>query len=143
MHNLSAKTEYACLAILELAMREESGDPVCLRAIANAHSIPSQFLAQIFQQLRSADLVRSIRGAGGGYRLTRPARDITVADVVLAIDGPKGSRALDSRSESAVSGVLVDAWRTIAQAQREVLDATNFGELAARARSQTSDMYYI
>ena len=67
--SFSAKTEYACLAMLELALRDGSGEPVRLRDVAAAHRIPSPFLVQILLQLKSAGLVESTRGAAGGYRL--------------------------------------------------------------------------
>ena len=62
---VSAKTEYACIAVLELAARHAVGEPVRIRDIAEAHGVPSRFLVQILLQLKSAGLVQSIRGAAG------------------------------------------------------------------------------
>ena len=75
---VSAKTEYACIAVLELAARHVRGEPVRIREIAAAHAIPSRFLVQILLQLKSAGIVQSIRGAAGGYQLAREPDDITL-----------------------------------------------------------------
>ena len=69
--NISAKTEYACVAVLELALNYGSGQPLQVRRIAEAHGIPSRFLVQILLQLKAAGLVSSTRGASGGYQLLR------------------------------------------------------------------------
>ena len=66
---ISAKTEYACIAVLDLAMSYDGGEPLQIRKIAAAHDIPSGFLVQILLQLKTAGLVTSTRGASGGYRL--------------------------------------------------------------------------
>ena len=68
----SAKTEYACLAVLELARAFDSDEPVRIRSIAEEHGIPSRFLVQILLQLKGAGLVNSTRGAAGGYQLAKP-----------------------------------------------------------------------
>ena len=84
---VSAKTDYAIRAALELAA---AGDdkPVKGERIATAQSIPLRFLENILMQLRHAGLVESRRGADGGYRLAKPPEDVTLADVIRAIDGP-------------------------------------------------------
>ena len=69
---LSAKTEYACIAMLELAARYDTGEPIRIRTIADEHDIPSRFLVQILLQLKGAGLVNSTRGASGGYQLVVP-----------------------------------------------------------------------
>ena len=68
---ISAKTEYACIAMLELASQYGSGEPVRIRRIAERHDVPSRFLVQILLQLKGAGLVASDRGAAGGYLLIR------------------------------------------------------------------------
>ena len=80
--NISAKTEYACLAILELASSYGTGEPVRIRTIADTHGIPSRFLVQILLQLKGAGLVSSTRGAAGGYRLAKAPNRITLAEVM-------------------------------------------------------------
>ena len=83
---ISAKAEYACIAMLELAANYAEPQPVRIKAIADAHGIPQRFLVQILLQLKTAGLVASVRGAAGGYQLARPPDDITLADVINAID---------------------------------------------------------
>lgn len=83
---ITARAEYASLAILELALRFNSGQ-VQAKEIADRQQIPLKFLEQILIQLRNAGLVRSIRGASGGYLLARPPDEISLKDVVEAVEG--------------------------------------------------------
>jgi Rrf2 family transcriptional regulator, cysteine metabolism repressor len=87
--NISMKSRYAVRALVELARRDrrQAGKPVRLADIAASGRMPLQFLEQVFAALRRAGLVRSRRGAAGGYSLARAARDITVLDVVVTLDG--------------------------------------------------------
>src|SRR5215510_10070674 len=83
---VSAKAEYACIAMLELAANVNERQPVRVKAIAEAHGIPQRFLVQILLQLKTAGLVVSVRGASGGYQLARPPDTISLAQVINAID---------------------------------------------------------
>src|ERR1700677_3634392 len=83
---VSAKAEYACVAMVELAIKYPLGQPVQIKNIAQTHDISPRFLVQILIQLKSAGLVASSRGAAGGYQLTRPPEEISLADVVHVID---------------------------------------------------------
>jgi Rrf2 family protein len=85
---ISAKAEYACLAIIELARSQVDGRALRAREIAEAHHLPERYLVQILLHLKSAGLVRSIRGSSGGYTLLKGAEEITLADVISIIDGP-------------------------------------------------------
>jgi Rrf2 family protein len=85
---ISAKAEYACLTVIELARSQVAGRPVRTREIAESQDIPERYLAQILLRLKSAGLVRSLRGSSGGYALTRDAGEIALAEVIRAIDGP-------------------------------------------------------
>src|ERR687897_6022 len=85
---VSAKTDYALRAAVELAAAWDGGQPVKGERLATSQSIPLRFLENILLQLRHAGLVDSRRGAEGGYRLARPAAEISLADVIRAIDGP-------------------------------------------------------
>lgn len=84
MH-ISAKADYATRALLELARRPEH--PLTCEAMASSQEIPFRFLKSVVGELRRAGLVRSRRGCEGGYRLGRPAAEITLLDVVRAVDG--------------------------------------------------------
>ena len=85
--NISAKTEYACLAVLELSARYSSGKPVRIREIADSNGIPSRFLVQILLQLKAAGIVESKRGVAGGYQLISDPAEITLAEVMAVSDG--------------------------------------------------------
>src|SRR5262245_34649065 len=85
---LSARAEYACLAILALARHGLDRGSVRVREIGEEHGIPERYLVQILLQLKGSGLVYSTRGAAGGYRLARPAGSITLREVLGAIDGP-------------------------------------------------------
>src|SRR3954469_17110792 len=112
--NLSAKTEYACLAMLQLAAAYPNGDPLQIRRIADVHGIPSRFLVQILLQLKGADLVVSTRGAAGGYKLARPPEKITLGQVMAVIDGQSGQIKSSAGVSTATIRVLLDAWKQIA-----------------------------
>lgn len=84
---MSTKGRFAVNAMIDLALREQSG-PVALAAISNRQEISLSYLEQLFSRLRRQGLVESTRGPGGGYTLGRKADDITVADIVTAVDEP-------------------------------------------------------
>ena len=85
---LSAKAQYACVAMLDLACSHGDPNPVHLKDIADKHGISQRFLVQILLQLKGAGLVESTRGATGGYLLARPPAQISLAEIVHAIDQP-------------------------------------------------------
>ena len=124
---ISAKAEYACLAILALAGGHHGEAPVRIREIAEEHGIPERYLVQILLQLKGAGLVHSTRGAAGGYRLARPAGSISLGEVLAAIDGP-GEPPRES-STGPVAQALASVWRVIGEAERKVLDETSIAQL--------------
>ncbi len=85
---LSAKAQYACVAMVDLASRQGDPNPVHLKQIAEKHGISQRFLVQILLQLKGAGLVDSTRGATGGYLLAKHPSQISLADIVHAIDQP-------------------------------------------------------
>ena len=84
---LTTKGRFAVTAMIDLALRQHSG-PVTLAAISQRQNISLSYLEQLFGKLRRHELVDSVRGPGGGYSLARLARDVTVADIVFAVDEP-------------------------------------------------------
>lgn len=84
---ISARADYAVRAALQLAASQDGG-PVKAEAIADAQDIPHKFLEGILNDMRRGGLVLSRRGGNGGYRLARPARSISIADVIRVVDGP-------------------------------------------------------
>ena len=141
MMQISAKTEYACVAILELASAYTGGDPLQVRKIAAANHIPSGFLVQILLQLKSAGLVVSTRGAAGGYRLARPPREVSVWDVISVVEGEGRTGSLEPNSPA--THVLAHVWDAAANASRNRLMDINFERLAEEVRGAAHDMYYI
>ncbi|PRP71796.1 Fe-S cluster assembly transcriptional regulator IscR [Chromobacterium amazonense] len=84
---LTTKGRFAVTAMLDLAMREERG-PVTLAGISERQNISLSYLEQLFGKLRRAELVDSVRGPGGGYTLAKDIQDISVADIIVAVDEP-------------------------------------------------------
>ena len=131
---VSAKTDYAIRAALELAAAADA-KPVKGERIATAQSIPLRFLENILLQLRHAGLVDSRRGAEGGYRLARPAADVTLADVIRAIDGPlagvSGVRP-EALRFSGVAEPMRDVWIAVRASLRSVLEQITLADVVAR-----------
>jgi len=132
---VSARAEYACLALLDLAASYQSHEPVRIKKIADAHAIPQGFLVQIMQQLRGAGYVSSTRGAAGGYQLARPPAEISLAEVLNAIDGP---RILDYDLASSelppATRTLRTVWQETASQIVRSLEQITFADLLERAR---------
>ncbi|HWE37075.1 MAG TPA: Rrf2 family transcriptional regulator [Isosphaeraceae bacterium] len=126
---VSAKAEYACLAVIALAGHGPEDPPVRIREIAEAHGIPERYLVQILLQLKGAGLVHSTRGAAGGYRLARAPETIALGEVLAAIDGPgEPPRPPTGPAARALAGV----WEDVRVAERAVLDRTTVADLAGR-----------
>jgi len=85
---LSTKGRYAVMAMADLAGHEGAGKPVSLAEIAKRQEISLSYLEQLFAKLRRGGLVKSVRGPGGGYRLSRPSGEVRIADIILAVDEP-------------------------------------------------------
>jgi Rrf2 family protein len=126
----SAKAEYACLAMLELARRGRDAPPARLRDLAGPTGIPEAYLVQILLQLKASGLVHSTRGASGGYRLARPAADITVADVLAVLEGPPPPTP---EPDHPLQRALASLWRDAQAAQDHVLGETTLDDILAAA----------
>lgn len=140
---VSAKTEYACIAVLELAARHGRGEPVRIREIAEAHGIPARFLVQILLQLKSAGLVQSIRGAAGGYQLAREPEEITLLDVMTVVDAQLGQTGANTTRNTATARALLRTWREMAAKEKELLGGVTFAALVERLKGAPEGMYYI
>jgi Rrf2 family protein len=130
---VSAKVDYAVRAMAELAAAEP-GVPVKADRLADAQEIPAAFLDNILLSLRNAGLVESRRGPEGGHRLARPADEISVADVIRAIDGPlagvSGQRP-EALQYSGAAAPLRDVWVAVRANLRAVLEHVTLADLAA------------
>lgn len=128
---VSAKADYAVRATAELAAAEGMG-PLKAERIATAQAIPPKFLEAILLELKHAGIVRSHRGPDGGYALARPASEISVADVIRAVDGPLAYVRGDRPENTAYTGAaerLTDLWIAVRAALRELLEATSLADL--------------
>lgn len=141
--NISAKTEYACIAVLELAANYGAKRPMRIRDIADANGIPARFLVQILLQLKAAGIVGSTRGAAGGYQLVRPPEELTLAEVMAVSDGQSEQPVSNAGKQAPAARTLLGVWRQIAAVEREMLTSITFAELVERVRGQTENMYYI
>jgi Rrf2 family protein len=129
---ISAKADYAVRAALELAASADDG-PVKGERLAEAQDIPLQFLEHILLELKHARLVQARRGAKGGYWLARPPEEITVADVIRAVEGPLANIHENAPEELHYAGPaerLRDVWVAVRQGLRAVLENVTLAELA-------------
>ncbi len=132
---ISSRCEYGLRAMIYLA-RAEHDDPVPLTVIARREDMPTAFLERILARLRAGGLVASTRGASGGYRLSRPAGAISVADIVTAIEGPLSLvGCLPDEGGCARSGSCASqrVWRRLDDAISRALGDISLGELSVEA----------
>lgn len=129
--HISARVDYAMRALVVLASSEQ--DRVSCEAIADAQQIPTRFLEGILNQLRRAGIVVSRRGNEGGYLLARPAKDVSVADVIRALDGPlaevRGMRPEQSEYKGPVEP-LQTVWVAARASLRGVLEHVTVADIA-------------
>src|SRR5689334_9381207 len=131
---VSAKADYAVRAAAELAAAEEG--PVKGEKLADAQEIPLQFLEHILLELKHAGIVRARRGARGGYWLARPAAEITLADVIRAVEGPIAnvqSAPPESITYRGHAEHLQEVWIAVRANLRAVLESTTIADLASGA----------
>jgi Rrf2 family protein len=121
--NTSVKCDYALLALFDLAA-QRSSEPVKIAEIARRRNIPQKFLELILANLKQGGFVESRRGADGGYRLARPASQITVGEVLKYVEGKNGDR------NRAADSPFASLWKQVDDRADELLDKTNFETLA-------------
>ena len=130
----TAKADYAVRAAIELAA---AGDgPVTAEAVASAQEIPLNFLENILVELKRAGIVESRRGSAGGYLLARPAAEITVADVIRAVEGPLANVRGISPDVLVYSGSaerMRDVWVALRASIRSVLERVTLADIASGA----------
>jgi len=142
---ISAKTEYACVAMIELASQFGTGEPIRIRKIAERHNVPPRFLVQILLQLKGAGLVASTRGAAGGYHLLKPPDKVSLGEVMEVIDGApeeNGQSSCASPDSPAVKA-LTQTWKEVAALEHDFLRSVTFAQLLERAKDQDQQMYFI
>ena len=150
---ISIKGEYGVLAVLEIALNGHSG-PLGVRTIAKRQSIPYRFLEQVMSVLKRNGLVRSIRGAHGGYLLAKASHQIVVGDIIEAIDGPVAPMSCVESESGGVCWQGIDpkscavhgVWNDVKLSIVNVLNTMTIQDLCDRARvlnGQRTLMYHI
>jgi Rrf2 family protein len=139
---ISARVHYACLAMLELAIRQADSNPVALREISDRHGVPGPFLVQIFRTLRTAGWVQSVRGSQGGYRLSVDPSQITLLDIAEVVGCQEPASRTDGKS-TAADVLLQGFWDQAAEASRNVLACVRLSDLVERSRHGDETMFYI
>jgi Rrf2 family protein len=130
---ITAKADYAVRAALELAAAP-AGEPVKGNVISEAQDIPLQFMEHILLEMKHARLIQARRGARGGYWLARPASEITVADVIRAVEGPLANiheAAPEDLHYAGAAERLRDVWVAVRHNLRAVLESVTLEQLAA------------
>jgi Rrf2 family protein len=130
---ITARADYAVRAAVELAAAEKTGKPVKGEYLAAAQGIPKNFLENILTELRRSGLIRTRRGADGGYQLARPAAEISVADVLRAVEGPLAAVQGVRPSELSYGGAaqrLPEVWIALRASLRDVLEHVTLADIA-------------
>ena len=132
---LTTKGRYAVTAVLDLAFHQKDG-PVSLAAISERQHISLSYLEQLFAKLRRNDVVSSTRGPGGGYKLKRDASDISVSDVILAVDEDCQMAKCDDvdSCNGDYQCLTHDLWQELSDEIRSFLDGISLAEVMANER---------
>ena len=140
---LSTKGRYGLRAMLDLAINSENEDAVCIQSISERQNISESYLEQLVRKLRTAGLVKSVRGAGGGYRLAKPADQISVGDVLRALEGSIeavtcGAAGEDGHCEQMDVCVTRLVWDRVNKAIEESVDSIMLSQLVEESRRKNS-----
>lgn len=137
---ISTKGRYGLTIMMELAEQAGTG-PVSLKSIAEKHQLSEHYLEQLIAPLRNAGLVKSIRGAYGGYVLSRSAEEITSGDIIRVLEGPISPVDFSEEDDPAKR----DLWIRIRDSIANVLDSTTLSDLISFQSDEVSDtyMFYI
>jgi Rrf2 family protein len=139
---VSTRGDYAARALLSLALHAEHEGPTSVRDIAERTGLPQPYLEQILLALKGAGLVRSKRGVGGGYVLARPPAEITLGEIVSAVDGPIvvgdfGLPHANGACEHEGQCVLLDVWDNVGEQMRSHLERITLADCVDRANNFT------
>lgn len=138
---VSTRGDYAARALVSLALRADDAGPTSVRDIAERTGLPQPYLEQILLALKGAGLVRSKRGVGGGYVLARASDEITLADIVSAVDGPIvvgdfGEPHTGGACEHEGQCVLLTIWGEVGEHMRRHLEGFTLADVRDMARGQ-------
>ena len=134
---LTTKGRFAVTAMIDLAMRQHNG-PVTLAGISQRQKISLSYLEQLFGKLRRHELVESTRGPGGGYTLARPMRDVSVADIIFAVDEPLDATSCGGKENCHDDGPCMthELWSNLNKKMIEFLDGVTLQELVEQQRGR-------
>jgi len=140
MLKISTKGRYGLTIMIALAKKNGEG-PLSLKSIANEHNLSEHYLEQLIAPLRNATLVKSVRGAYGGYMLAKKSTEITAGDIIRVLEGPITPVEIIDDEEPAKR----DLWIKIRDAVKDVLDSTTLDDLAnyKGESEQENYMFYI
>lgn len=142
---VGSKGYYGLLALADLAQNSKGRHLAQVKEIARRQRIPEEYLGQIMVLLKRADLVHGARGPGGGYRLARPAENISVAQVLKVLEGPlMGIDVKDTRDRVPVTPParrLIEAWTQAVATAEKILDDLSVADLCRP--EDAAQMYYI
>ena len=138
---VSTRGDYASRALLSLALHAEESGPTSVRDIAERTALPQPYLEQILLALKGAGIVRSKRGVGGGYVLAREPSQITLGEIVSAVDGPIavgdfGEPHQDGACDHEGQCVLLSVWADVGEHMRQHLDSFTLADMVSRARGR-------
>ncbi len=143
---LSCKSEYALLALLELTAHYNEGEPLQIRQIAAQQNIPDRYLEQLLASLRRCGLLKSQRGAKGGYLLAREPGKITLLEIITCLEGSESQGSENEPTSKTVeSAIISEVWQEAYQASNSVLQKYTLQDLCDKrdAKRQLDIMYYI
>ena len=145
---VSTRGDYASRALLSLALHTDGEGPTAVRDIAERTGLPQPYLEQILLALKGAGLVRSKRGVGGGYVLARPPEEITLSQIVSAVDGPIVAGDFGLPHENGACDhegqcVLLTVWADLGEHMRTHLDSYNLADMVARAQGRAPALRQI
>jgi Rrf2 family iron-sulfur cluster assembly transcriptional regulator len=131
---LSTKGRFAVTAMIDVGLRQKAG-PVSLNDISARHHISMSYLEQMFARLRRSGLVESTRGPGGGYTLARPARDISVADIITAVETTEDDEAPRAGAEDGVSAMTAQLWSELQARMLAYMQSISLEQLIEEQRA--------
>jgi Rrf2 family iron-sulfur cluster assembly transcriptional regulator len=140
---VSTRGDYACRALLSLALHADTEGPTSVRDIAERTGLPQPYLEQILLALKGAGLVRSKRGVGGGYVLARPPSDVTLNDILRAVEGPIvagefGEPHQDGACDHEGQCVLLAIWAEVGEHIRQYLGGMTLADIVAMSRGEAA-----
>lgn len=142
---LTTKGRFAVTAMIDLALRQDKG-PVTLAGISQRQEISLSYLEQLFGKLRRHEIVESVRGPGGGYHLARRPEDVTVADIIIAVDEPLDATQCGGKENCHGSDhangtrcMTHDLWATLNAKMVDYLDSVSLKDLVDQQKQKNAE----